>query len=157
MMKSNGNGCELTLYYQPIIFSSDSPDRNKITLFRTDRNYYSPDFVLKKETALGIEYGILDAKWRPRKYLRDIHDDGGLVALSYKYLYSIVDEQTSQSASFFWLLQGKDDNSHTYFHHKGAISNKRDSKFINSTGIVRLSPKYGNYELSRILKIFLCD
>lgn len=152
----NGD-CKITLYYQPIIYSKDSPTRNDITLFRTDGSYYSPDFIIKKETPENIEFGILDAKWRHQKTLLDWDARGGLADLAYKYLYSIADSQTLASVRFFWLLQGKDDNSRTYFHHRGKISRTKSEQFRNSTGIVRLTPKSGIYEFSQILKSFLIE
>lgn len=157
--------CELTLYYQPIIYSEDCVTRNGITLFRTDGKcrtprrewYYSPDFVIKKQTATEITYAILDAKWRPQNVLLDCERSGGLSDLSYKYLYSIADENTLCSISFFWLLQGKDNGQGIYRHNNSSISKKKNHFFQNSTGIVRLSPKFGNEELTNILHMFLSN
>jgi len=156
---------EMTLYYQPIIYSEDNMTRNGITLFRTDEKqhsnnhewYYSPDFILKKQSPTGITYCILDAKWRPQKVLLDCEKSGGLCDLSYKYLYSVADENTLRSASFFWLLQGKDSGQGTYYHNHGSISKNQSPHFRNSTGIVRLSPRFGCRSLVDILNVFFSN
>lgn len=156
--------CNLTLYYQPLIYSEDCATRNGITLFRVDgkrvgtnysEQYYSPDFVIKKQTTESITYCILDAKWRAQEVLLSPERSGGLRELSYKYQYSILDENGLNNSLFFWLLQGKDDGKPTYYHHSGGISKKQSSHFGYSTGIVRLSPRFGNQELYDILSCFL--
>lgn len=159
------NSCKLTLYYQPVIYTDDTVTRNGITLFRTDGKpctnhsqwYYSPDFLLKKQIGDKVTYCILDAKWRPQKVLLTSGQAGGFQELSYKYVFSIRDENTLESASFFWLLQGKDDGKTTYYHNYGSISKKQRKNFGCSTGIVRLSPKYGRQDLFDILSVFLSN
>lgn len=148
---------EITLFYQPIIYSENSTSTNGITLFRTDGNFYSPDFVIKKQSSDGISYGILDAKWRTRAVLKDRENSGSLPDLVYKYFYSIVDANTLQHASFFWLLQGKDDRVYkpTYFHNRGNISKTKNIQFQYATGIVQLTPKSGTTELTHALRTFL--
>lgn len=151
------NDCEITLYYQPLIYSRDCPTRNGISLFRTDRSFYSPDYIIKKQTKNDIDYCILDAKWRPQEALLNRERTGGLGDLSYKYLYSVVDENTMHAVKFFWLLQGKDDGQKTYYHNVGSISKKQSLQFRYSTGIVRLSPKFGNQDLVDIIRVFLLN
>ena len=41
---------EITLFYQPMVYSKISKKTNNINLFRTDGRYYSPDFIIKKRT-----------------------------------------------------------------------------------------------------------
>lgn len=152
----NGN-CEITLYYQPVIYSNFGQTTNNISLFRTDGSYYAPDYIIKKQTPNEISYGIFDAKWRNRSVLKSRESDGGLFDLAYKYLYSIVDAQTLKSVSMFWLLQGKDDAEfeQTYFHNHGRVSRTKSQQFQNATGIVRLTPRSGASELTQILRTFI--
>ncbi|MDA8226488.1 MAG: DUF2357 domain-containing protein [Desulfitobacterium hafniense] len=152
----NGN-CEITLFYQPVIYSGFSQTTNNISLFRSDRSHYAPDFIIKKQTSSEISYGIFDAKWRNRSVLTNRESDGGLFDLVYNYLYSIADAQTLKSVSMFWLLQGKDDAEFvpTYFHNHGSISRTKSQQFRNATGIVRLTPKSGASELTQILRTFI--
>lgn len=148
---------ELTLYYQPVVYSDFRRETNDISLFRTDKSYFTPDFIIKKRTATETSYGIIDAKWRNRSVLINKDKIGSLYDSVYKYIYSIVDKQTLKGASIFWLLQGKDDISptETYFHHSGKISKKQLPQYQYSTGIVSLTPKTGAFELSKILRTFV--
>lgn len=159
-------GCKVTLYYQPIVYSGYSDTTNEIGLFRTDSSYYSPDFIIKREDKSGVTYSILDSKWRKQSTLLDKRNEGGLVDTVYKYVYSILDIHTFQPVSFFWLLQGKDEEGRTkqiYFHRKGDVSHSlKDTigweeyeKFKYATGIVQFTPKSGTERLSKVLQVIL--
>ena len=107
----------VTLYYQPVIYSDQTSTTNSIDLFRTDRFFYTPDFILKRVVGNKTTYAIIDAKWRNRNTLLDKKKEGGMQDLVYKYLYScsvIVSrieiqryEKPKKDASFFtvFLLQ----------------------------------------------------
>lgn len=146
---------EITLYYQPIIYSDQVA--NDINLFRTDGSFYAPDFVLKKRYQGNESYGILDAKWRNRNVLMKRNIEGGLSDLVYKYFYSVVDKENLESVPFFWLIQGKDDfyKQKIYYHHAGKMSKMMSSKFRSATGIVQLTPDYGNQDLLKIIDSFI--
>ena len=149
---TRGGNQEVTLYYQPIIYSMPESTTNNISLFRTDRSYWTPDFIIKKVSPTGSTYGILDSKWSTRSSLKY---NNTLQDTVYKYIYSVADSNTEKSVQFLWLLQGKDDNSRTYFHNFGQASRMLSNSFQKSTGIVRLSPKTGTSELMQILRDFL--
>lgn len=148
---------EVVLYYQPVIYSYSSVTNNEITLFRTDRQYYTPDFVIKKIVKGEVTYGILDSKWRNRNSLTKKGSEGGFLDSVYKYLYSVVDSKNLRSVEFFWLLQGKNDNEviPTLYKRNGAISRKQEISFKNHSGIVRLTPESGIQELMQIIRTFV--
>lgn len=163
--------CEVTLYYQPVIYSDYSNTPNEITLFRTDTSYYAPDFIIKKKQGDSVKYGILDAKWsRLLNYGANgrgpLSDTGAKVLdkTAAKYIYSILDRKTLQPVSFFWLMQGKDGNvKNVYFRHGGSISKSMEKwlspeeyrKFKYATGIVPLTPNTGDGGLLEIIDAFL--
>ena len=160
--------CKVTLYYQPVVYSDYSMTTNGIDLFRTDTNYYSPDFILKKEDDTGVKYGILDAKWRKMSELQRHYWGGELPDTAYKYVYSILERESLQSVPFCWLMNGKDDvgsaqQNKIYFHRQGKISTSIQGKlspdeyrkFKYATGIVPLTPTSGHNGLLEILQAFL--
>lgn len=144
---------KLIFYYQPVIHSRTF--HNDITLFRTDKSYFAPDFILKKVLETGeVSYGIIDAKWRGRSVLMK-RTDGAFSDMAYKYFFSIVDSKTLLPCRFFWLLQGRDDEHNTYFHHSGKLSKSLGEHFNTSSGIAKVTPDSGISELTQILRIFL--
>ena len=147
----------VTLYYQPVIYSDQTLTPNSIKLFRTDKSFYTPDFIIKKVVGNKIQYGILDAKWRNRNTLLDKRKEGGMQDLVYKYLYSVIDTGTLKSVDFLWLLQGKDDSrgEHMWVQRSGKISRQQNDIFRLSSGIVRYTPKSGGEELKKIMSTFL--
>lgn len=163
--------CEVTLYYQPVVYSDYSKTSNDITLFRTDTSFYSPDFIIKKKDRSSVKYGILDAKWSPllnsdANYKGPLSDIGVKVLseTAAKYMYSILDKQSLQPVSFFWLMQGKDGNVRDiYFRRGGGISKSMEEslspeeyrEFKYATGIVPLTPKVGDGGLLEIIDAFL--
>lgn len=148
---------DVTLYYQPVIYSDHTPTSNSITLFRTDRYFYTPDFIIKKVVNNKTKYAILDAKWRNRNTLLDKGKEGGMQDLVYKYLYSVVDTQTMKSIDFLWLLQGKDDykNTKIWTKRNGIKSRQQKEIFQLTSGILRYTPKSGRNDLKKIINIFL--
>jgi hypothetical protein len=149
---------KVVLYYQPVIYSAPGKTNNGITLCRTDRSYFTPDFVIKKQDADGnADYAIIDAKWRDRGALMNRDSPGGLYESVYKYYYSIVDSRTLLPCGFFWLLQGKDDLTHrlSYYHNQSAFSKSQPDRFKKRTGVVRLTPKSGIFEVTEIIRSFL--
>lgn len=148
---------EVTLYYQPIIYSKNVESNNDIELLRVDKNFYMPDFIIKKKIDNKIEYGILDAKWRNRKTLLDKSQSGGINDSIYKYMYSIIDMKNLCNINFLWLLQGKDDKEveRMWIKRKGLINIIKDERVILSSGILKYTPKSGNKELNKVLSIFL--
>ncbi|BCJ92820.1 hypothetical protein acsn021_03890 [Anaerocolumna cellulosilytica] len=148
---------EVILYYQPVIYSYSSAYNNDITLFRTDKQYYTPDFIIKKIIKGEVTYGILDSKWRNRNSLIKKGAEGGFQDSVYKYLYSVVDSKNLRSVEFFWILQGKNDNEvkPTLYNRSGIISRKQDISFRNHSGIVRLTPESGIQELKQIIRTFV--
>lgn len=151
------NNVDVTLYYQPVIYSERTSTTNSINLFRTDRSFYAPDFIIKKVAGNKTRYGILDAKWRNRNTLLDKGKEGGMQDLVYKYLYSIVDAETMKSVDFLWLLQGKDDNGdeQMWVQRSGMMSRQQGDVFRLASGIVRYTPKSGGEELKKIMNTFL--
>jgi len=150
---------QVTLYYQPVIYSDQTVTTNAIELFRTDKSFYTPDFIIKKTVNNKSTYAILDAKWRNRDTLLDKRKEGGMQDLVYKYLYSVVDARTMQNVEFLWLLQGKDDNKgiKMWTQRNGMKSRQQKEKFRLASGIVRYTPKSGNEELKKVMYTFLCN
>lgn len=140
----------IVLYCQPMIYSKFSDKTNGITLFRTDKSYWTPDFILKSINYNGkTKYAILDAKWRPRRNV-DFKE------MVFKYVYSISNLNNDAEKPFMWILQGKEDGeSHVCFHNRGCISKKQGNKFVYESGIVKVTPKSGNEKLINILNVFL--
>lgn len=129
---------ELTLYYQPVIFSQASDNCNNISLFRTDKDsYWTPDFLFKmRNSALDtVHYGIVDSKYSSRGNIRNIYMNKELI----KYICSIADSTGEvPSVRFMWLLQGRD--------YAGA----QMENFHKSTQAkaVKPIPSYGIYTLN---------
>ena len=152
------NQSSVVLYFQPVIYSGDSNTKNDIELFRTDGKYYTPDFVIKHIDAKNVvSYGIFDAKWRNRNVLLKQETAGGLRDTVYKYYHSIRSSTSLLPCKFLWLLEGKDDPVYirSYTHNNGSFSRKQDDDFRYSTGIVRVTPKSGVYEMTQVLSKFL--
>ena len=146
---------EVVLYYQPVIYSENTGTRNGITLFRTDKDYYTPDFIIRKTVGGNTTYAIIDAKWRTQSVLLMSDIAGGLREIVYKYQYSVIDEKNLESVRFLWLLQGRDDDSNSYYQNSGSISRSKSTRFQKSTGIIRLTPTTGNMDLLEGLTLFL--
>lgn len=150
---------KITLYYQPVIYSDSNKFDNNIGLFRVDKSFYTPDFILKKEKDGETTYCILDAKWRNRNALLKKENEGGLRDLVYKYSYSVVDKYSRHCIDNLWLLQGKDDstNSNWYIHRRSPISKQKGEKFQMASGIVKYTPQTGSLGLRRVVNSFLSE
>lgn len=136
---------ELTIYYQPVLFSSFSNNSNNISLFRSDTDsYFTPDFLVKmyKEDKEYVHYAILDSKYSNRKNIRDFYLHKEII----KYVCSIAEIKSQTPAvRFLWLLQGRDyfgDQMEAF--HKSVLSNI--TKPIPSYGIFTLNPSKNNLE-----------
>ncbi len=150
---ADDKGMELVLYYQPVIYSRASLKRNGISLFRTDRSYYTPDFIVKVTSEDNVKYGILDSKWRNRNRIQaDAFQES-----VYKYFACVFNEAGFSTIDFLWLLQGKDDVKHTqtYYHQRGSIIQRSFSDKKKMIGVVKLTPKTGATEMMRVLKELL--
>ena len=55
---------EITFYYQPVVYGSNAKTRNGISLYKTQREILTPDFLLKitSKNHFCITYAILDIK-----------------------------------------------------------------------------------------------
>ena len=145
--------------HQPVIYSDSNKFDNNIGLFRVDKSFYTPDFILKKEKNGETTYCILDAKWRNRNALLKKENEGGLRDLVYKYSYSVVDKYSRHCIDNLWLLQGKDDstNSNWYIHRRSPISKQKGEKFQMASGIVKYTPQTGSLGLRRVVNSFLSE
>ncbi len=153
-------GCQLTLYYQPLIYVDVGDELNNgIGLVRVDiegsRYFYSPDFLLKRTDASGTAYGIIDAKWRTRDTIMRT----ALADAVNKYLHCIVERDTWKSVPFMWLLQGKDDEDNTDAYRRFSsplcYGENAPSWLRDSLGVVRLTPASGREEFASVLETFL--
>lgn len=148
---------DIVLYYQPVIYSSNSITNNNIDLFRVDKSYYTPDFIIKiietTDTNRIVKYAILDAKWRNRNTLLNKRLDGDFKDTIYKYWGSVLNSKTLQPVDFLWLIQGKDDKSKAkiYYHTRSEISKSIGEYLLYSKGIVTLTPKIGTEELNMLI------
>ena len=143
----------VTFYIQPVLYSNFNTKSNGISLFRTDSGFWMPDFILKHVDKNGIaSYAILDAKWRKRRNVE-------FEKMVFKYIYSVSDSVNGNGEMFMWILQGKDEkykiNMDIYQHNSGYLSKHKGGKFVNSSGIVAVTPKYGNKDLKFVLEAFL--
>ncbi len=108
----------ITLYYQPVIFGSDSYGFNGIGLMRnnsislidddTDASssgggYYSPDYIIKVENDENSRYLILDAKFSTFNTVKKTY----VMDLAFKYLFSISPVKSSDCIIGLCLLYGK--------------------------------------------------
>jgi len=110
-------GCQLTLYYQPVVHS----DRfeNELTIYRTTvprrnqtNSYYTPDFLLKitQENKVPV-YVVLDSKYSNRLSILRRHEDNSqtnyLDKIVLKYSSQFASKETRESPKMIWILQGR--------------------------------------------------
>lgn len=150
----NSNGKNITLYYQPVIYSKKTNKLNEISLFKSSDSrkypYYTPDFILKvKEKDDKEYYGVIDAKWRNQKSLKNYQ--GGMKDCIYKYYASVFESETLKSISFLWLLQGKDDDNKIYRYHRSSMATLVGRNLFDTVGIVPLTPNTGRGQLRAVL------
>jgi hypothetical protein len=141
----------VVVYVQPMIYSWHCPTTNNISLYRTDRSFYTPDFIIKHDRPYqNTDYLILDSKWQDRG-----HIEGKMAEMYFKYMVKIADRQKTPGKFFFWLLQGKDDEAEklSCLNH-GRISQDDHDQFYQS-GTVTLTPAIGNQYFTKVLDQFL--
>jgi len=112
---------KVTLYFQPIIYSDVF--ENGIELFRTTdfANTFCPDFLIKvydnnKKTNY---YAILDSKYSTRKTIKDYELKD--MVLNYTSQLSGINPD---SIKMMWLLQGRIDETKTYYYHNSPLAKK---------------------------------
>lgn len=129
---------KLTLYYQPIIYSSYEETANNISLYRLNGNsYYTPDFLIKCENGGRERYAVLDSKFSKRSSLNKYNV---LEKLLFKYCISLDSKCGIYPAvSFMWLLQGRQDSTDIRYFNNSKLSNKYHPKV-----------SYGIYTLNEI-------
>lgn len=125
-----GNGLELTVYFQPVIYNKASD--NKIGLFRnTSTSYnddgsrggrdYTPDYLIKIERIESAEYVILDAKFSTVDTIRK-HQ---LQDLVYKYFFSISPFDDMDKIIGMYIFSGKtskEDGSDNVYDYAAKLS-----------------------------------
>lgn len=112
----SGMGKTVTLYYQPVIFDSDSRHVNGVGLYRNNTislnhdnsderrgRYYVPDYVIKADVN-GVErYIILDAKFSTLATVKKDY----VADLSFKYLFSISTVAENKSVDGLCVVYGQ--------------------------------------------------
>lgn len=114
----SGGEHKITLYYQPVIFSTDRSSVNGIGLYRNnsipvgtgedDDNrqggyYYAPDYIIKVDNAGLSKYLIIDAKFSDIQTVRRYYVE----KLAFKYLFSISPVQNTDSLAGICIIYGK--------------------------------------------------
>jgi hypothetical protein len=146
------DGCQLTLYYQPVVHS----DRfeNDLTIFRTTiprRNvtscYYTPDFLLKicypfREPI----YVVLDSKYSNRINILRRNEDNSqtnyLDKVVLKYSSQLAVCETAEAPQMIWILQGRvgGDMEQTKFRfHNSPLARRHPPK--TNYGIISVNTK----------------
>lgn len=141
----------ITLYYQPIIYSYKYD--NEITLYRVDgnKNYYSPDFLIKLKLEDGNKYIILDSKWQTRKTIERYSFQN----IMKKYIMSIEGSEDDR-IEFVGILQGRDDTKDSYIHQNGKIAKEKSKFNMPKFGIINFTPKNNDfYIIKNIIKGFI--
>lgn len=110
----SGDGSEITLYFQPVIYGKiDFARPNDIMLYRnrlaslssTNKgNTYTPDYLIKVTRDGSSQYVIMDAKFSS---VQTVENDR-LIELVYKYLFSISTLEENDSIAGMLVLCGKD-------------------------------------------------
>ena len=150
-------GCEVTVYYEPVIYDEPRPLLNGISLYRnntvsftedTDEeragHFYTPDYLIKVVKDGTTAYSICDAKFSNRDKVRS----GLMPGLAYKYLYSISpsDDAGLISMNVFYALA---DNrvSPTNFYDK-----EKGRKIFPVTNLVPISSEMSEWEMVRCIE-----
>lgn len=103
----------LSLYYQPVIYQGGNRN-NRTGLYRNTSisygeegrigNYFTPDFIIKRNKNGVSTYDILDAKFMNRdNATRKVPE------LSYKYLFAISENEPADSIQGLYVLYGRPD------------------------------------------------
>lgn len=141
-------GCNLTIYYEPRIYSFSSS--NGISLYRVDgRSLYKPDFVMKFQYNDSAKeyYSILDAKFSYFTKVRDI----ALPELSFKYLIKLGQKGClTANIISLWLLYPI-----TRGFKRWYLKNSEMSKSNLSYPIIGLFSLYPDSDLKYINELIL--
>lgn len=111
---------EITVYYQPAIYSFDNVENNEINLMRNNnistsaflhghnssKDIFLPDFIIKIQTPNFERYIILDAKFSRQKTVIKYY----LENLIFKYIFSMMPLRNSLLVGLC-VLNGKSDTS----------------------------------------------
>jgi hypothetical protein len=111
---------KITLYYEPVIYDEDRRNINGIELYRNNNislgrdtdderkgRYYVPDYIIKYEKDVKIQYLICDAKFsRKTKVQHQIIPD-----LAYKYLTSISPLSENANVLGLYIFYGLNENN----------------------------------------------
>lgn len=93
VLKYNNN--KITIYYQPVVFSSNKKGANEIELYKNNSipadktktetaEYYNPDFIIKIENPSKNNYIVIDAKFSSFDTVKNYYFRN----LSFKYMFS---------------------------------------------------------------------
>ena len=132
----------LTVYYQPVINTSQI--ENNITLFRTTciNNYFMPDFLLKiTKGNTGIsDYVLLDSKYSTRRTIQEYEMDKEIL----RYSCQIADTSgRSDAVKMVWLLQGRvDDTNNVFAYHNSPLAKRYPP--TPSYGIISVNTQNSN-------------
>ena len=154
------DGCEITIYYEPVIYDEPRPSINGISLYRnntvsfsedTDEeragHYYTPDYLIKTVKNGITSYSICDAKFSKKDKVRFNLMPG----LAYKYLYSVSPADDSELISmniFYALADGAATPSNFY-------DKEKDRKIYPITNMVPISSEMTDWEITKCLeKVF---
>ena len=108
---------DVTLYYQPVIFTADHGCVNGIGLYRNNTlpvnieqddieqggRYYVPDYLLKFESEHGTQYVLLDAKFSELASVRKYY----VKELAFKYLFSVSPVSSKEQVAGLCIIYGK--------------------------------------------------
>ena len=107
----------ITLYYQPVIFTSDHVAVNEIGLYRNNTipvnimqndieqggQYYVPDYLVKIEDEAGARYVMMDAKFSELATVRKYY----MKDLAFKYLFSVSPLNCGDQVAGLCIIYGK--------------------------------------------------
>ncbi|MGL4801610.1 MAG: hypothetical protein ACRC18_05030 [Cetobacterium sp.] len=119
----NSLGINITLYYQPIVFSNKVLNDLKLYRVNFDRvnHYYSPDFIIQIEMNDKFICIVLDSKWQTIKTIKTYT----LKEIIYKYSYSIKPVDKNVSFDSVILLKGRTKKGSTqYDYHNSTLKNE---------------------------------
>lgn len=152
----------VTLYYQPVIYDSDSREVNGLGLYRNNtisltyddsdecrRRYYVPDYVIKVENDGSERYLILDAKFSSLSTVRNNY----VSDLSFKYLFSISTVLGNKPADGLCIIYGQCfDGDHLKSVYNRQISVGAISPFAETLPFMELlNSDDQKYELQKLL------
>ncbi|MDE6780804.1 MAG: restriction endonuclease-like protein [Ruminococcus sp.] len=158
----SGDGSEITLYFQPVIYGITTLSRHGIELYRNrfaslssanKGNTYTPDYLIKVTKDDVSKYVIMDAKFSS---MQTVENDR-LIELVYKYLFSISTLEDRDSIEGMLVLCGKDSPENRIYnlHDISESMNKYVTPFsyiVNLSGADTSDNKVITDILSQLLK-----